>query len=122
VTEHISQDRLKKIDSLLERGQRPYPARTPGEPSAIAEITKDVDGQMEKEFYVAGRLGQVRDFGKLRFSHLSDRSARSRSASSATAARSSGPGASSSRQRHRVGIRGELGLTKKGEPRSGPRT
>jgi lysyl-tRNA synthetase class II len=73
VTEHISQDRLKKIDSLLERGQRPYPARTPGEPSAIAEITKDVDGQMEKEFYVAGRLGQVRDFGKLRFSHLHDR-------------------------------------------------
>jgi lysyl-tRNA synthetase class 2 len=116
VTEHISQDRLKKIDSLLERGQRPYPARTPGEPSAIAEITKDVDGQMEKEFYVAGRLGQVRDFGKLRFAHLSDRSGKIQIGFQRDSLPEFWPGRKLVEANDIVGIRGKLGLTKKGEP------
>ncbi len=74
MTKHIHPDRLKRVETLEERGLDAFPARTPGTPVPIAEITADADGSMDQDFFVAGRLGQIRDFGKLRFSHIRDRS------------------------------------------------
>ncbi|MFQ5504738.1 MAG: lysine--tRNA ligase [Planctomycetota bacterium] len=75
MTRNIHPDRLKKLETLEERGVDPFPARAPGRPVAIETLTRDVDGQTDQSFVIAGRLGQVRDFGKLRFAHISDRTA-----------------------------------------------
>ncbi len=116
MTKHIQADRLAKIERLKEAGISPYPARTPGEPVPIASLMDDFDGQEGQSFYIAGRLGQVRDFGKLRFSHLQDRTGRLQVAFSRDDLADFWPNRKLIEANDIVGVQGELGRTKKGEP------
>ena len=116
MTKHIQADRLAKIARLQEAGIAPYPARTPGEPERIAGILEDFDAREGESVYVAGRLGQVRDFGKLRFSHLQDASGRIQVAFSREALADFWPHRKLIEGNDIVGIQGEVGRTKKGEP------
>ncbi len=73
MTEGIAGDRLDKLNALRALGVDPFPARVAkGQP--ISEVLEGFDDKVGAEVTIAGRLGQVRDFGKLRFSHLTDRS------------------------------------------------
>lgn len=116
MTKHIHPDRLKKLETLRERGIAPFPARTPGEPDAVSKLLADVDGQEGQRFTVAGRLGQVRDFGKLRFAHLTDRSGRIQIGFERDRLGDWWPDRKLVESNDIVCIEGELGRTKKGEP------
>jgi len=116
LTKHIQADRLAKIARLQEAGISPYPARTPGEPEPITSLLEDVDGQEGQTFYIAGRLGQVRDFGKLRFAHLQDRTGHIQIAFSRDDLQAFWPNRKLVEANDIVGVQGVLGRTKKGEP------
>ncbi len=75
LTDRIVAERMEKLRALVEKGVVPFPARVP-KPVPIASCLADLDARVGEEVTVAGRLTQVRDFGKLRFSHLTDRSGR----------------------------------------------
>ncbi|MEZ5988969.1 MAG: lysine--tRNA ligase [Planctomycetota bacterium] len=121
MTKHIQADRLAKLAKLREAGIAPFPARTPGHPEPVAGLLAELgDGgdpaDPGREVYVAGRLGQVRDFGKLRFAHLQDRSG---SIQVGFARDRLGDWWSSRKlveANDIVGVLGELGRTQKGEP------
>ncbi|HIE71413.1 MAG TPA: lysine--tRNA ligase, partial [Planctomycetes bacterium] len=72
MTDGIAGDRLDKLNALRDAGIDPYPARVAkGQP--IAEVLDGFDDKIDSTVTIAGRLSQIRDFGKLRFSHLTDR-------------------------------------------------
>ena len=73
MTDGIAGDRYEKMKALREAGTDVFPARVP-KGVAIASVLADFDAKVGQTVTVAGRLSQVRDFGKLRFSHLTDRS------------------------------------------------
>ena len=71
MTDGIAKDRLEKLEALRAAGVSPYPPRTPkAEP--VQPLLDAFDSRMGQTVTLAGRLTQVRDFGKLRFSHLHD--------------------------------------------------
>ena len=72
MTDRIASDRLEKLEALRAAAIDPYPARVP-QPTAIAACLEGIDARQGETVVVGGRLGQVRDFGKLRFAHLRDR-------------------------------------------------
>ncbi len=128
MTKHIQPDRLKKLESLREKGVSPYPARTQGDPVRIASLlgpepsasTSPTTSQTAAPeegatVVVAGRLGQIRDFGKLRFAHLSDRDAQIQIGFERDRLGEFWPGRKLIEANDIVRIEGELGRTKKGE-------
>ena len=74
MTDRIAKDRQEKLEALRQKGKEPFPPRVPAaEP--IARLIADFEHRIGQVVTIAGRLTQVRDFGKLRFSHLLDREA-----------------------------------------------
>ena len=121
MTDHIAADRLPKLDKLVELGVDPYPARVPApEPIANAHARIDADPSLTDqggpEIVVAGRLTQIRDFGKLRFSHLLDRSGSIQIGFQRDRLGEFWPNRKLIESNDQVVIRGELGRTQKGEP------
>lgn len=115
MTKHIHPDRLKKLEALRARGVVPYPARTPSRPVAIDKLLREFDEHEGSTFAVAGRLGQVRDFGKLRFAHLSDRTAKIQIGFERDRLGDWWPDRKLYEPNDVLCIEGELGRTKKGE-------
>ena len=72
MTDGIAKDRLDKLEALRAAGRDPFPARV-AKGMPVADVLADFDARVGSTVTVAGRLSQVRDFGKLRFSHLADR-------------------------------------------------
>jgi len=115
VTDGIAKDRLEKLQALRAAGQDPFPARVPrGQP--IGPLLVDFASRQGQTVTLAGRLGQIRDFGKLRFAHLDDRSGTIQVGFQ----RDRLPGFWPERKRIEgndlVSVTGELGTTQKGEP------
>ncbi|MGE0145235.1 MAG: lysine--tRNA ligase [Planctomycetota bacterium] len=73
MTEHIADDRLQKIAKLAELGIPAFPPRA-GKPTPIGQVLAEFEARNGATVIVGGRLTQFRDFGKLRFAHLVDRS------------------------------------------------
>ncbi|MCC6670181.1 MAG: lysine--tRNA ligase [Planctomycetes bacterium] len=115
MTDRIAKDRLEKLEALRAKGVPPYPARVPS-PEPIAGCLAGFEARIGQTVTVAGRLTQVRDFGKLRFSHLLDRSA----SIQVGFQRDRLPGFWEDRRlveaNDHVVVTGELGRTQKGEP------
>ena len=118
MTQHIHPDRLKKLETLRERSIDPFPALTPSEPTAISKVLADVEGQQDERFAVAGRLGTLRDFGKLRFAHLTDRSGSMQIGFERDRLSDNGywPNRKLTESNDIVYVEGPLGRTQKGEP------
>ncbi|HMQ24055.1 MAG TPA: OB-fold nucleic acid binding domain-containing protein, partial [Planctomycetota bacterium] len=116
MTKHIQQDRLAKLTTLRDSGVLPYPARTPGTPVPTAKLVAKLEEQAGQSFFVAGRLGQIRDFGKLRFSHLTDRSGTIQVGFERDRLSEFWPNRKLIEANDIVGVQGELGTTQKGEP------
>ncbi|HHI79364.1 MAG TPA: lysine--tRNA ligase [Planctomycetes bacterium] len=116
MTKQIHPDRLKRVETLKERGISPFPARTPGEPTPIQEVLAGIEENEGKTYWVAGRLGQVRDFGKLRFSHLRDRSGSMQIGFQRDRLPEFWPNRKLLEVGDIIAVHGELGRTKKGEP------
>jgi lysyl-tRNA synthetase, class II len=115
VTDGIANDRLEKLQALRTAGQDPFPARAPrGTP--IASLLEDFANKVGKTAVVSGRLGVVRDFGKLRFAHVEDRTASIQVGFQRDRLPDFWPERKRIEGSDLVAIEGELGLTQKGEP------
>jgi lysyl-tRNA synthetase class 2 len=113
-------DRLAKIAELRELGIDPYPARGVearpiGELAAGAGTPEAPGALIGGTFTVAGRLGALRDFGKLVFVPLSDRSGRIQLGLARDRLADWWPRRKLFDGGDLVGARGELGRTQKGE-------
>jgi lysyl-tRNA synthetase class 2 len=75
LTDRIPTDRKDKLAQLRERGVDPFPPRVPA-PEPVGAVLAQHEARHGQRATVAGRLEQMRDFGKLRFSHLLDRTGR----------------------------------------------
>ncbi|HLU39108.1 MAG TPA: lysine--tRNA ligase [Planctomycetota bacterium] len=115
MTDEIAPDRLQKLEALRSKGTDPYPARV-DKPTPIAECLVDLDARAGTRVVVAGRLGQMRDFGKLRFAHLHDRSGSVQIGFERDALPDFWPDRKLIENGDHVVIRGRLGRTQKGEP------
>lgn len=115
MTDGIANDRLEKLEALRAAGQAPYPARVPrGMP--IADLLTDFAGKQGQTATIAGRLGQVRDFGKLRFAHVADRTGSLQVGFQRDAMAAFWPNRKLIEGNDLVSITGKLGTTQKGEP------
>ncbi|MCR9248502.1 MAG: lysine--tRNA ligase [bacterium] len=115
MTDGIHKDRLDKLEALRADGQDPFPPRVPrGTP--VAELLDGFDDRHGEVATVAGRLGVVRDFGKLRFAHLTDRSGSLQIGFQRDRLPDFWPTRKRIESNDLVSIKGELGVTKKGEP------
>ncbi|NLZ74405.1 lysine--tRNA ligase [Candidatus Falkowbacteria bacterium] len=68
-------DRLKKMEELVQQGINPYPAKAKRDfsiGSVLADFESLADSQ--KEFYIVGRLRSKREHGNLAFANLEDAS------------------------------------------------
>jgi lysyl-tRNA synthetase class 2 len=116
LTDGIDGDRLQKLTALRAAGLDPFPARVArGQP--IADLLADFASRHGQTATIAGRLGVVRDFGKLRFAHVADRTG----SLQVGFQRERLPAAFWERRRwiesnDLVSVTGELGTTQKGEP------
>ncbi|MFY9343641.1 MAG: lysine--tRNA ligase [Planctomycetota bacterium] len=116
MTEGIANDRLDKLRAMQAAGQDPFPARVArGQP--IAGLLSDFTTRHGQTATIAGRLGVVRDFGKLRFAHVADRTG----SLQVGFQRDRLPPAFWANRRwiegnDLVSVTGELGTTQKGEP------
>ena len=72
MTDRIAEDRLEKLRKLEAAGVAPYPPRVPC-PTDVRSCLAGIEKREGERVTIAGRLGQVRDFGKLRFAHCRDR-------------------------------------------------
>ena len=114
MTDGITQERLDKLHALRSAGVDPFPPRVP--PGiAIAEILEDFDSREGQTVTLRGRLTQVRDFGKLRFSHLQDRSGGIQVGFQRDRLPDFWPNRKKVEPNDLVAITGELGRTQKGE-------
>ncbi len=112
MTELVHPDRLAKLTAIRDAGLEPYPARgVDGEP--IADLRNSA--RIGTRVTVAGRLLQLRDFGKLVFAPLLDRTGsiqigfqKERLADSWSRIKLLDSG-------DWIGVVGELGRTQKGE-------
>lgn len=114
MTDGIAGDRYEKLKALRDAGTDVFPARVP-KGVAVAAVLEDFDGKVGQSVTVAGRLSQVRDFGKLRFSHLSDRSGSIQIGFQRDHLADFWPNRKKVESNDLVSITGELGLTQKGE-------
>ena len=115
MTDGIDDDRLKKLQALRAAGQDPFPARvTRGQP--IADLLSDFASRHGQVVTIAGRLGVVRDFGKLRFAHLADRTGSLQVGFQRDRLPAFWPDRKLVEGNDLVSITGELGVTQKGEP------
>ena len=115
MTDGIHKDRLDKLEALRASGVDPFPARvTRGQP--VADLLADFETRIGATATVAGRLGQMRDFGKLRFAHLADRTGTIQIGFQRDQLPAFWPTRKRIESNDLVSIEGELGLTKKGEP------
>jgi len=67
--EEIRNERLKKLQTLKDKGLNPYPSKT-GRTHKISEVLEDFDSI--KEAIIAGRVMSLRSFGGSIFSDLDD--------------------------------------------------
>jgi lysyl-tRNA synthetase, class II len=120
MTDLIHPDRLAKLETLAEAGISPFPARGV-EALSIAEVFEGAGSQEEpgplfgEEVTVAGRLLGLRDFGKLIFAPLLDRSGRMQLGLQKNRLKEWWPSRKTLDAGDIVGITGELGRTQKGE-------
>ncbi len=115
MTDGIAPDRHEKLDALRAAGQDPFPARVArGQP--IADLLSDFGARVGQTVTLAGRLGQIRDFGKLRFAHLSDRTGSLQVGFQRERLEAFWPGRKLIEGNDLVSVTGELGHTQKGEP------
>lgn len=114
VTDRIADDRLQKLNTLREREIEPYPARVPAS-VPIQDCLQNIDQRQGEKVTVAGRLGQVRDFGKLRFAHVRDLSGQIQIGFQRDSLPDFWPNRKLVETADHVVIEGELGKTKKGE-------
>ncbi len=115
MTEGIAKDRLEKLQHLRGQGRDPFPPRVPrGQP--IAGLLTDFAARQGQMVTLCGRLGVVRDFGKLRFAHLEDRSGSIQVGFQRDRLPEFWPDRKLVEGNDLVSVTGELGLTQKGEP------
>jgi lysyl-tRNA synthetase, class II len=115
VTDGIAKDRLEKLQALRGAGQDPFPPRVPrGQP--IASVLSGFAERAGQTVTLAGRLGVIRDFGKLRFAHLEDRSGSIQVGFQRDKLTAFWPDRKRIEGNDLVSITGELGTTQKGEP------
>ena len=74
MTDGIAEDRTTSSTRCKAGGHRPFRARVPEGHAHRRSVLEGFDEKIGQTVTVAGRLSQIRDFGKLRFSHLADRS------------------------------------------------
>ena len=121
MTELAHPDRLAKIAAMRERGLDPYPARgVAGEPIAdllAAAGAADAPGpRVGERVTIAGRLLSLRDFGKLVFAPVADRTGRIQIGMQKGRLSEWWPDRKLLDGGDLVGISGELAFTQKGEP------
>jgi lysyl-tRNA synthetase class 2 len=115
LTDGIANDRFEKLQALRAAGQNPFPARvTRGQP--VADLLADFAARHGQVVTIAGRLGVVRDFGKLRFAHLEDRTGSLQVGFQRDRLPAFWPHRKLIEGNDLVSITGELGTTQKGEP------
>jgi lysyl-tRNA synthetase class 2 len=115
VTDGIPTDRLDKLTALRAQAKDPFPARvTRGQP--IGDLLPDFATRQGQVVTIAGRLGVVRDFGKLRFAHVVDRTGSLQVGFQRDRLAAFWPDRKLIEGNDLVSITGELGLTQKGEP------
>ncbi|MEW6074556.1 MAG: lysine--tRNA ligase [Planctomycetota bacterium] len=121
MTDLIHPDRLAKLESVRAAGRDPYPARGV-EATPIAQVLAGLGDEARpgplsgQRVTVAGRLLGLRDFGKLVFAPLQDRTGRIQAGLQRDRL-----GEGWAARKHLdagdlVGISGELGRTQRGEP------
>ncbi len=115
MTDGVLGDREEKMRALLARGIVPFPPRVP-RPEPIARCLARLDQRPGERVTVGGRLTQVRDFGKLRFSHLVDRSGQIQVGFDRERLTALWPDRRLIEGNDLVVVAGELGRTQKGEP------
>jgi lysyl-tRNA synthetase, class II len=115
VTEGIARDRLEKLQAMRTAGVDPFPPRVP-RPQPIGGLLDQFDGHLGQTVTLAGRLTQIRDFGKLRFSHLQDRTGEIQIGFQRERLAEFWPERRRVEANDLVVITGELGRTQKGEP------
>ena len=114
MTDGIAGDRYEKLKALRAAGTDAFPARVP-RGDAIASVLDDFDALVGQTVTVAGRLSQVRDFGKLRFSHLTDRTGAIQIGFQRDHLPDFWPNRKKVESNDLVSVTGEVGLTQKGE-------
>ena len=114
MTDGIAGDRYEKMKALREAGTDVFPARVP-KGVAIASVLADFDAKVGQTVTVAGRLSQVRDFGKLRFSHQTDRSGAIQIGFQRDQLAAFWPDRKKVESNDLVSVTGKVGLTQKGE-------
>lgn len=115
MTDRIAEDRLQKLEKLREAGMDPYPARVP-RPVPIQSCLQGIQEREGEKVTIGGRLGQVRDFGKLRFAHCQDLSGSIQVGFQRERLPDFWPHRKLVETNDLVVVEGELGFTKKGEP------
>jgi lysyl-tRNA synthetase class 2 len=115
LTDGIAKDRLEKLQAMRAAGIDPFPPRVP-RAVAVADVLADFDQRQGQMVTLAGRLLQVRDFGKLRFSHLQDRSGEIQVGFERDRLPAFWPDRKRVEANDLVAITGLLGRTQKGEP------
>ena len=115
MSDRIARDRLDKLQALEAKGVDPYPPRVPT-PEPVAECLAGLAERTGEKVTIGGRLTQVRDFGKLRFSHLWDRSGSIQVGFQRDRLPEFWPDRKKIEANDVVVITGELGKTQKGEP------
>ena len=121
MTEMAHPDRLAKVERIRTEGGNPYPARG-AQATPIAEViqgagTPDAPGpRLGEQVTVTGRLLSLRDFGKLIFAPLMDRTARMQIGMQRDRLSDWWPSRKLLDGGDLVAITGELGHTQKGEP------
>ncbi|HPF15206.1 MAG TPA: lysine--tRNA ligase [Planctomycetota bacterium] len=121
MTEIAQSDRLAKLETLRAAGIDPYPPRgvdgTPIDQVLAGMGSPEAPGPMcGKVLWVAGRVLSLRDFGKLIFCPVLDRTGRIQVGLQRDALADFWPMRKTLDAGDLVGIRGELGFTQKGEP------
>ena len=115
VTDGIPADRLEKLTALRAAGRDPFPPRVPrGRP--IAQVLAELPTRVGETATICGRLGQIRDFGKLRFAHLQDRTGSIQIGFQRERLAAFWPERKLLESNDLASITGELGTTQKGEP------
>ena len=114
MTDGISKDRLDKLDALRQDGVDPFPARV-AKGTPIAELLDGFDARLGQVVTVTGRLAQIRDFGKLRFAPLADRTGSLQIGFQRDRLPDFWPSRKRIESNDLVSVTGELGLTQKGE-------
>jgi lysyl-tRNA synthetase class 2 len=121
MTDLAHPDRLEKVAALRARGEDPYPPRGVSA-TPIAGVIAGAGTQAEPgplcgtEVTIAGRLMGLRDFGKLVFAPVLDRSGRMQVGMQRQKLEAWWPNRKMLDGGDLVGISGELGHTQKGEP------